>query len=457
MKPVHILHLYNRIGVGISPKELKRLLKKSKKKVIEELFENSKKTTPIQVDITHLKDIKPKDLRNSDFRQKINKISRKKIEEFSNLWFQRILNPKQILREKMTLFWTNHFVCQNNQIHFIQQYHNTVRANALGNFGDFTKAIAKEPAMLAYLNNKQNKKGSPNENFARELMELFTLGQDQYTEKDIKEAARAFTGYNNDYKGNFVFRKRQHDVEPKTFFGKTGNFTGDDIIDIILEKKECATFICKKIYAYFVNDKINEQHINEMISVFYKDYNIESLMRFVLLSDWFYDEENIGTKIKSPMEFVAGIYTIVPFEFINPRQMTVVQRILGQILMRPPNVAGWKTGKYWIDSNTIVTRLRLASVLLNNASITYINENNMTTKMEQMKKWRKRGKQYFKVKADWNSFNQNFDKHTHKELQDHLLLTKLNSITKGELSAKNNLPLKDFCIQLMSLPQYQLC
>ncbi len=246
MKPVHILHLYNRIGVGISPKKLKRLLKKSKKKVIEELFENSKKTTPIQVDITHLKDIKPKDLRNSDFRQKINKISRKKIEEFSNLWFQRILNPKQILREKMTLFWTNHFVCQNNQIHFIQQYHNTVRANALGNLGDFTKAVAKEPAMLAYLNNKQNKKGSPNENFARELMELFTLGQNQYTEKDIKEAARAFTGYNNDYKGNFVFRKRQHDHEPKTFFGKTGNFTGDDIIDIILEKKECATFICKK-------------------------------------------------------------------------------------------------------------------------------------------------------------------------------------------------------------------
>ena len=174
----------------------------------------------------------------------------------------------------MTLFWTNHFVCQNNQIQFIQQYHNTVRANALGNLGDFTKAVAKEPAMLAYLNNKQNKKGSPNENFARELMELFTLGQNQYTEKDIKEAARAFTGYNNDYKGNFVFRKRQHDHEPKTFFGKTGNFTGDDIIDIILEKKECATFICKKIYAYFVNDKINEQHINEMISVFYKDYNI---------------------------------------------------------------------------------------------------------------------------------------------------------------------------------------
>lgn len=457
MKSVHILHLYNRIGVGITPKELNRLSKKSKKKVINELFENSKNISPIKVDISHLEGINQKDLRDSNFRQKINKESRKKIEEFSNLWFQRILSPKEILREKMTLFWTNHFVCQNNQIHFIQQYHNTVREHALGNFGAFTKAISKEPAMLFYLNNKQNKKGSPNENFARELMELFTLGQGKYTEKDIKEAARAFTGYNNNFKGHFKFYKWQHDYNPKTFFGKTGDFTGDDIIDIILEKKECAEFICKKVYTYFVNDKINKEHLNEMTAVFYKDYNIENLMRFVLLSDWFYDEEKIGTKIKSPLELVAGIYNIVPFEFLNPKQIIAVQRMLGQVLMRPPNVAGWKTGKYWIDSNTIVRRLRLASVLLNNSGVTYIDKENMTPRMEQMKKWRNKGKQYFKIKPDWNSFTQNFEKYSHKELQEHLLLTRINSVTKGELSTKDNLPLKDFCIQLMSLPEYQLC
>jgi uncharacterized protein (DUF1800 family) len=457
MKPIHILHLYNRIGVGITPKELKRLSKKPKRKVVKELFENSKKGTPISVDISYLDSIKQKDLRDSTLRQKLNKESRKKITEFSNLWFQRILSPKEVLREKMTLFWTNHFVCQNNQIQFVQQYHNTLRKHALGHFGNFAKAISKEPAMLFYLNNKQNKKGSPNENFARELMELFTLGQGQYSEKDIKEAARAFTGYNNNFKGHFKFYNQQHDSEPKTFFGKTGNFNGDDIIDIILEKRECAEFICKKIYSYFVHDTINPSHLNEMTNVFYKDYNIENLMRFILLSDWFYHDEYIGTKIKSPMEFIAGIYTIVPFEFLNPRQITVIQRVLGQVLMRPPNVAGWKTGRYWIDSNTIVTRLRLASILLNKSAITYVEKEDMNSMTGRIQQSRKKGKQYFKIKPDWKTFFKNFDNYSNKELQEHLVLSKMNRITKEELSKKDNLPLKDFCIQLMSLPEYQLC
>jgi len=457
MKPIHVLHLYNRVGVGITPKELKRLSKKSKKKVIRELFENSKNVTPISVDISYLEGVKQKDLRDSTFRQKLNMESRKKITEFSTLWFQRILSPKEILREKMTLFWTNHFVCQNNQIQFVQQYHNTVRKFSLGSFGDFAKAVSKEPAMLFYLNNKQNKKGSPNENFARELMELFTLGQGNYSERDIKEAARAFTGYNNNFKGHFKFYKQQHDSDPKTFFGKTGHFMGDDIIDIILEKRECAEFICKKIYSYFVDETINSSHLNEMTNVFYKDYNIENLMRFMLLSDWFYDDEHMGTKIKSPMEFIAGIYTIVPFEFLNPKQITVVQRVLGQVLMRPPNVAGWKTGKYWIDSNTIVTRLRLASILLNKSAITYVDEEDMDSFTERMQLRHKKGKQYFKIKPDWNTFFTNFDNYSNEKLQEHLILSKMNLNTKEELSHKEKLPLKDFCIQLMSLPEYQLC
>lgn len=353
----------------------------------------------------------------------------------------------------MTLFWANHFVCQNNQVHFIQQYNNTLRKYALGNFSDLTKAISKEPAMLFYLNNKQNKKSSPNENFARELMELFTLGRGKYSEKDIKEAARAFTGYNNDYKGNFVFRKYQHDDNEKAFFDKKGNFTGDDIIDIILEKEACAKYICSKIYSHFVNDIINEQHVNEMTAVFYKDYDIENLMQFVVLADWFYDDNNIGTKIKSPMDLIAGIYTITPFEFLNKKQINVIQKMLGQILMRPPNVAGWKTGKYWIDSNTIVARLRLASILLNNAAITYNDDAIMGLMNNKVIK----RKQFFKLKPNWKMFDDNFKKYNHEELLEHLVLSKMNPSTKEKLLANTTIPLRDFCIQIMSLPEYQLC
>ena len=457
MKPQHIKHLYNRIGFGITPENIKTLQHKTKKEVINDIFKNSESMSPIKIDISHLKNLNKEDLKDSRFRQKLNKISREKIRDFSDAWLNQILNPKEILREKMILFWANHFVCQNNTIQFIQKYHNTIRQNALGDFKSFTKAISKEPAMIIYLNNKQNKKGSPNENFARELMELFTLGQGNYTEFDIKESARSFTGYNNNFIGKFVFRKRQHDATEKEFFGKKGNFNGDDIIDIILEKRECAEFISKKIFTYFVNDKPNKKHIAAMTTVFYKDYNIEKLMRFVLESDWFYDDENIGVKIKSPMEFIAGINTIVPFQFLKPKQTLLLQRLLGQVLMRPPNVAGWKTGKYWIDSNTIVTRLRLPSILLNNAEITYSEKGDEESMMNNLKSKKLRRKTYIKTATMWAVFDENFKETDNKELLEHLIYYTISPKAKAVLLENKTIPKRDFCVQIMSLPEYQLC
>ncbi|XGA83199.1 DUF1800 family protein [Polaribacter sejongensis] len=288
-------------------------------------------------------------------------------------------------------------------------------------------------------------------------MELFTLGQDNYTEQDIKESARSFTGYNHNYKGQFNFKQGQHDTEEKTFFGQLGHFKGDDIIDIILEKKQCARFISEKIYRYFVNENINNNHVDEMVEVFYKDYNIENLMRFVLLSDWFYGEENIGTKIKSPIEFLVGINTIVPYKIEKPKQVLLLQRLLGQILMSPPNVAGWKTGRNWIDSNTIVTRLRLPSVLLNNAEIAYSEIGDEETMITDFKKRKLRRKAFIKVSADWSSFEENYKKESNKELVHQIITSKINSGTEEMLERNQQLSKRDFVVQLMSLPEYQLC
>jgi uncharacterized protein (DUF1800 family) len=457
MKSVHIQHLYNRVGFGITPKELARLSKKSKKNVVNELFNSSKKTTTLEVDISFLKGKTYKDFKNKEQRKELQKISRKKVQEFSIAWFQRLNNPSEILREKMTLFWTNHFVCESKNIIFLQSYNNMLRKNALGNFSNFTKTVSKEAAMLGYLNNKQNKKKSPNENFARELMELFTLGQDQYTEQDIKESARSFTGYNHKFKGEFNFKQNHHDENEKTFFGKTGNFNGDDIIDIILEKEQCARFISEKIYSYFVNENINKKHVEKMVNVFYKDYDIENLMRFVLRSKWFYDDENIGTKIKSPIEFLLGINTIVPFKIEKTKQILLVQRLLGQILLNPPNVAGWQTGRNWIDSNTIVTRLRLPSVLLNNAQIAYSEKGDEETIITNFNKRKLQRKAFIKVTADWNSFEESYNNNSNKELVHQIITTKLNSGIEEMLQRNLKLSKRDFVIQLMSLPEYQLC
>ncbi|KGL62550.1 DUF1800 family protein [Polaribacter sp. Hel1_85] len=421
------------------------------------MFNSSKKTTPLKLDTSFLNGKTNKDFKDKEKKRELQKISRKKVQEFSAAWLQRLNNPTEILREKMTLFWTNHFVCESKNILFVESYNNVLRKNALGNFGDFTKIVSKEPAMLGYLNNKQNKKKSPNENFARELMELFTLGQDHYTEKDIKESARSFTGYSYQFKGEFFFREKHHDEKEKTFFGKTGNFNGDDIIDIILEKKQCARFISEKIYTYFVNESINKNHVDDMVDVLYKDYNIENLMRFVLLSKWFYDDENIGTKIKSPIEFLVGINTIVPYKIENPKQVILLQRLLGQILMKPPNVAGWKTGRNWIDSNTIVTRLRLPSVLLNNAEIAYSEKGDEETIITNFKKRKLRKKAYVKVSEDWSSFEENYKNESNKDLVHQIITSEVNKGTVEMLERNLQLSKRDFVVQLMSLPEYQLC
>ncbi|WP_435414195.1 DUF1800 domain-containing protein [Polaribacter aestuariivivens] len=458
MKSAHIQHLYNRIGFGITPLNLERLSKKSKREIVDDIFINSATITPIKADLSFLKNIKPGDLKDKKKRQELGVISRKKIQNFSVSWMERILNPTEVFREKMTLFWANHFVSESrNNILFTQNYNNLLRENAFGNFKDFTKKIAKDASMLGYLNNKQNRKKSPNENFARELMELFTLGQGNYTETDIKESARAFTGYSHNFRGQFVMRKYHHDENEKTFFGKTGNFTGDDIIDIILDQEQCAKFISEKIYRYFVNENINKNHVTEMTAIFYKNYDIEKLMRFVLLSDWFYDNENIGTKIKSPMEFLAGIHTIVPYDFEKPKQAILVQRLLGQTLLRPPNVAGWKTGRNWIDSNTLVRRLRLPSILLNNAEITYSDTGDEEAMVTDLSAKKLKRKTFIKTKTDWSSFEKNYEKIDNKNLITQVLSSKINPGTEKLLLENINIPKKDFCIQLMSTPEYQLC
>ncbi|WP_203257482.1 DUF1800 domain-containing protein [Hyunsoonleella ulvae] len=462
MKPKHIQHLYRRIGFGILPSTLQTISPKSKAQIVDDLIKASKNTTKLEVDISEIKDIFGGMMSGSrldaDTRRKIQKISRKKQVELNISWINRLANSSELLREKMTLFWANHFVCEDNNIVYIQQFNNTLRQHALGNFGDFVKAVSKEAAMTKYLNTKQNKKQKPNENFARELMELFTLGEGHYTEQDIKESARAFTGYSHNLRGEFLFRKRQHDYTDKTFFGKTGNFNGEDIIDIILEERQCAKYICTKVYRYFVNDLVDERHVNAMTDVFYKDYNIEHLMQFVLMSNWFYDEKNIGSKIKSPIEFLVGLKYTVPVVFKNPKQLLQIQRLLGQTLLDPPNVAGWKGGRNWIDSNTIMLRLKLPSLLLNNAYISNVKNGTEDVMIDAKKQhFKKRYGKRFNTETNWDYFEKHFKKVALQDIEPYILACPLHKDAKIYLQSLQKVSKQEYCIQLMSLPEYQMC
>ena len=311
-------------------------------------------------------------LRRADLTPEQRKLQNQGIREaFSNMstaWMDRMASSPAQLREKMTLFWHGHFACRVRQPGPALSLHNTTRQYALGNFPQLLLAVSQEPAMLQFLNNQQNRKEHPNENFAREVMELFTLGRGNYTESDVKEAARAFTGWGYDGQGNFRFREREHDSGPKTFLGHAGNFTGEDVLCIILEQPAAATFLTTKIYQFFVNEVPDPAHIEPLAAAFrHSGYDISDLLERMFSADWFYEPANVGTHIKSPVELLAGLRRTLNLKIDNGQPLLGYQRALGQTLFQPPNVAGWPGGRSWIDSSSLLLRLQLPAILFRNA------------------------------------------------------------------------------------------
>ena len=233
--------------------------------------------------IKGLQDIGKMQQLSKDQKRQFRKQSAEDIKNLNILWLDEMINSEAQMREKMSLFWHGHFACRVLNIFFQQQLLDVIRRNAFENFGDLLRAVSKSPAMLAFLNNQQNKKQHPNENFAREVMELFTMGRGNYTETDVKESARSFTGWGFNLHGEFVERPFLHDNGTKTFLGKTGNFDGDDIIDIILEQKATAEFMTKKIYKFFVNEEPDDEKTEMLAARFYQsNYSTRQLLNDIL-------------------------------------------------------------------------------------------------------------------------------------------------------------------------------
>ena len=353
-----------------------------------------------------------------------------------------------------------------------------IRRNALGNFRDLLHEVSRSAAMLFFLNNQQNRKDQPNENFAREVMELFTLGRGNYTEHDIKEAAKAFTGWGANLKGEFLFRRLQHDFGNKTVLGKTGNFDGDEVLDILLEQKQTARFLSNKIYRFFVNDNIDAEKAEWLADRFYKsDYDISKLLEDIFTSDWFYDEKNIGCKIKSPVELLAGIQRMLPMKLENEEVLQLLQRLLGQMLFYPPSVAGWAGGKTWIDSSTLMLRMRIPQMMNDKDEINikpkddddqqmgrkYDEVANEDEKRIQMKSARQ-GKPV-NVEIDWSKYLEYYksvSKDSLGETMQQLLLQVKSEVSTDLIKSyadngSRETFIKSATIQIMSTPEYQLC
>lgn len=482
-------HLMWRAGFGITTEAIDEMAT-IQPAALYEILDKKSAAKPKYIDVAGnvvsgllmgVKDIvtleqKAKEL-SADQKKQIRKQSRENLKNLNTAWLDEMVNSEAQLREKMSLFWHGHFACRIINIYYQQLLLDAIRTNALENFGDLLMAVSKSAAMLNFLNNQQNKKRHPNENFAREVMELFTLGRGNYTEQDVKEAARAFTGWGFQLNGDFVFRQLLHDDGSKTFLGKTGNFTGEDIINILLEQKQTATFITKKIYRFFVNDTADATQVNWLAERFYDSgYNIRGLMKDIFTSAWFYDEKNIGSHIKSPVELLVGIRRTLSVEINNEAVQLLLQRALGQLLFYPPNVAGWPGGKTWIDSSTIMLRLRIPQLFAEDEMMNIALKPDDDQQMgmdENMNVPAKKGndgpgkKNRLTINAtiDWSKYAQEFSSVPRNNLYDVLetvlLQTAPNSLNAALNAAINTSSreayIKSTTIALMSTPEYQLC
>jgi uncharacterized protein (DUF1800 family) len=395
------------------------------------------------------------------------------LKDMNIAWLNSMINSKAQLREKMAFFWHGHFACRTRNALYSQNLFNIIKENALGNFGDLLRAVSKSPAMIQFLNNQQNRKGHPNENFAREVMELFTLGRGNYTENDIKESARAFTGWMFDKEGEFIFRERVHDNDSKTFFGQTGNFNGDDILNILLKNPQTANYICKKMYKFFVNENVDDEKVKYLSARFFKNnYDIKKLLEDIFTSDWFYEQKNIGVKIKSPIELMVGLRRFLPLQMDNDDAQLLFQKVLGQILFYPPNVAGWPGGKNWIDSSTLMVRLQIPQAISSKDAIDIRPKDDDDTNMGMSEEKRIRlGKNAAFTKSgasatiNWVIINKIFENTARPQLGQTIIDTLLQ--TKGRINdtllAKylNNESresfIKSVVVNVMSTPEYQLC
>jgi uncharacterized protein (DUF1800 family) len=290
-------------------------------------------------------------------------------EAIQTWWAHRMLRGNSPARDKLALFWHDHFATSDTKVRDARLMMDQVQLflrRGPGSFHALLKAMAKDPAMLIWLDGNSNRRGEPNENFARELMELFSLGVGHYTEEDIKEAARAFTGWHVKNR-RFWFNKRAHDTGPKTIFGMTGNLDGNDVLHACLGKRACAEFIAEKLFDYYLGTPVSEE-LRKALGELYlaSSHNIGPLVEKLVSSREFYSVHARRSILSSPADFAIGTLRTLDATAIAERLPKEMSR-MGMNILRPPSVKGWQKGRAWLNSNTLLSRYRFANSLAGSA------------------------------------------------------------------------------------------
>jgi uncharacterized protein (DUF1800 family) len=378
-------HLLNRASFGGTPDEIKRTQQKGLIAAVRDLVDVKNATANVTPPAwAHPRNIRAQRMaikaakdRGENFQSKARQVRMMEGDEIVDLrrwWLDRMLNGPAPLLEKMTLFWHGHFATSIQKVrdaYWMWLQNDTLRRNAFGNFGALVKKISRDPAMMIYLDLQQSRQEHPNENWARELMELFTVGIGNYTEQDIRESARAFTGYRIDMTTQqFRFAPFQQDHGPKTFMGRPGNLNGDDIIDILVSKPTCAQFIGRKLWRFFVEDEPTKEIVDAVAERLHAHkFEMRPLLREIFASAEFYSDRVMASQIKSPVQFIVQTSKLLDAPPPAPIAAQNAMRQMGQILFAPPNVKGWDGGREWISTSTLLFRDNFANYLINGSAI----------------------------------------------------------------------------------------
>ena len=373
-------HLLVRAGFGGTPQEVEQLHKRGLYKAVDYLVEYAFLPAP-NLPFDGLPPERPEPIAAYAGKVRIPgaaaRVQGRRFAEGSQFgplrlwWLERMVESPRQLQEKLALYWHGHFATQNSVVaHAYNMYRQNqlLRQHAAGNFGGLLYGMVHDPAMLRYLDNNKNIKGEPNENLAREILELFSMGVDQgYTEEDIIQAARALTGYTYDhFSGQFRFVHAQHDAGDKTIFGKKGPWTGDDLIRLILEQPTTSRFVARRLFEFFAYRDPNPETVQELATVLRANqFELEPMLKNLFLSKEFYSDRAMGTQIKSPVQLVVGLLRDLGVKDVtNSGMLDGAIRQMGQELFEPPDVKGWRYGRSWISSNRMFVRYNAVADLI---------------------------------------------------------------------------------------------
>ena len=369
-------HLLRRAGFGGSPAEIERLAALGLDGAVDDLVDYGKlryDLPPPPIDPLVLREPDPQRVKamspeeRAAYQQQRGEAERRAHQEIRLWWIDRLVHSLRPFEEKMTLFWHGHFTSGAREVHravFMYEQNEFLRKHALGNYRDLLLGISKDRAMLVYLDNARNHKAHPNENYARELMELFTLGVGHYTEDDVKAAARAFTGWTFDDEG-FQFHPRNHDDGMKTFLGRTGRWDGANVLDIILQQPACSQYLARKLLEFYVRPDPSRELVERLAAEIRRDnYELRPVMKTLFKSRAFYDEKARGALVKSPVELLVGTARQLDVPINNLVTAERALAALGQELMQPPNVKGWDGGPKWINTATLFQRYNFVGALI---------------------------------------------------------------------------------------------